>query len=136
MKYTEARSDIRHLHSVYNNAADRGRIADVIAVFMPDGALEVPDATYVGHEAIAAFLTGVGTPSADSVDLRGSRHHLSTSRIEFENDDAAQGWTYFYVMRAGQVIQEGTYIDRYTLAAGGWRIAHRRVKILWTLGRA
>jgi len=131
----QARTEIRHLQSVYNSAGDRGKIAEVISAFATNGVLEVPGASYFGHQAITGFLSGVASTGSDSVDLRGSRHHLTTSRIEFEAPDEALGWTYFFVMRAGQVIQEGTYIDRYTRTASGWRIAHRRVKLLWTLGR-
>src|SRR3546814_9079239 len=69
--------------------------------------LEVPGATYQGHAEIAAFLSGVATGVA-GVELRGSLHHLTTSRIEFETTGAANGWTYFFVLRAGQGLQEGT----------------------------
>lgn len=131
---TDPRTEIRHLQSIYNTAGDRGRIEEVLAVFTEDGALEIPGRTLTGRSAIATFLSGVAETGSDSVDLRGSRHHLTTSCIELDDEDAAQGWTYFFVMRAGQVIQEGTYIDRFTRTSEGWRIAHRRVKILWTLG--
>lgn len=131
---SDPRTEIRHIQSIYNTAGDRGRIEEVIAVFAADGILEIPGQSLAGREAIAGFLSGVATKGAPSVDLRGSRHHLSTSRIELEGEDAAQGWTYFFVMRAGQMLQEGTYIDRFVRTAEGWRIAHRRVKILWTLG--
>jgi hypothetical protein len=130
---TDPRIEIRHLQSIYNTAADRGRIAEVVAVFATKGALEIPGRTFTGRDAIATFLSGVAETGSDSVDLRGSRHHLTTSRIDLDGEDAAQGWTYFFVMRAGQVIQEGTYIDRFIRTAEGWRIAHRRVKLLWTL---
>lgn len=130
---TDTRAEIRHLQSIYNTSGDRGRIEEVIATFATDGALEVPGATHHGRDGIRAFLGGVVSDGA-TIDLRGSRHHLTTSRIELEGDDAAQGWTYFYVMRAGRVLQEGTYVDRYARTPEGWRIAHRRVKILWTLG--
>jgi hypothetical protein len=131
---SDPRTEIRHIQSIYNTAGDRGRIEEVIAVFAADGVLEIPGQALAGREAIAGFLSGVATKGAPSVDLRGSRHHLTTSRIELDGEDAAQGWTYFFVMRAGQVLQEGTYIDRFVRTAEGWRIAHRRVKILWTLG--
>jgi uncharacterized protein (TIGR02246 family) len=131
---TDPRTEIRHLQSIYNTAGDRGRVEEVLTVFTEDGVLDIPGRTLAGKSAIAAFLSGVAETGSDSVDLRGSRHHLTTSRIDLVGEDVALGWTYFYVMRAGQVIQEGTYIDRFTRTAEGWRIAHRRVKILWTLG--
>ena len=133
-EYAQARSEICHLQSIYNTSGDRAKIADLVAVFMEDGVLEVPGTSYHGRDAIAAFLSGISETGASKVDLRGSRHHLTTRRIEFDNPDTALGWTYFFVMRAGVVIQEGTYIDRYSRTASGWRLSHRRVKLLWTLG--
>ncbi|PKP95079.1 MAG: hypothetical protein CVT77_00280 [Alphaproteobacteria bacterium HGW-Alphaproteobacteria-16] len=131
----QARSEIRHLQSIYNTSGDRAKIDDLVATFTDDGVLEVPNTRHEGHAAILAFLSNVAATGSDSVDLRGSRHHLTTSRIEFDDTAAAQGWTYFFVMRAGQMLQEGTYIDRYIRTAQGWRLAHRRVKILWSLER-
>lgn len=133
MSRTDDQAEIRHLLSIYNTSGDRAKIDALLEVFTDDGALEVPGRTHAGKQAIRAFLSGVAETGSDSVDLRGSRHHLTSSRIEFGGDDA-EGWTYFFVMRAGQVLQEGAYIDRFTRTGQGWRIAHRRVKILWTLG--
>lgn len=130
----QARAKIRHLQSVYNSAGDRGKIDEVVAVFAEDGVLEIPNAIHRGQQAIAGFLSGVAATGSDGIDLRGSRHHLTTSRVEFTDAGNAQGWTYFFVMRAGQVIQEGSYVDRFVREAAGWRIAHRRVKLLWTSG--
>lgn len=129
----EDRAQIGHVLSVYNNAGDRGRIDEVLGVFAPHGVLEVPGAAHRGHAAIAAFLSGVAQAKVGGIDLRGARHHLTTSRIE-PDGKAAQGWTWFFVMRAGTMLQEGTYIDRFVRGDDGWRIAHRRVKLLWTQG--
>lgn len=130
----QARAEIRHLQSIYNSSGDRAKIGELVAVFSEDGVMEVLGTTYRGRAEIAAFLSGVAETGSDSVDLRGSRHHLTTSRIEFDSAELAQGWTYFFVMRAGQMLQEGTYVDRYLHTAEGWRLTRRRVKILWTLG--
>jgi len=129
----EARAQIGHVLSVYNNAGDRGRIDEVLGVFAPDGVLEVPAGAHRGHKAIAAFLSRVAQANTGGIDLRGARHHLTTSRIE-PDGDGAQSWTWFFVMRAGTVLQEGTYIDRFVRGTHGWKIAHRRVKVLWTQG--
>lgn len=125
-----ARAQIRHLQSIYNTSGDRGRIGELVAVFAPDGVLDIETEAFAGAEAIAGFLTQVAT-GGTGTDLAGSRHHLTTSRIEFTGAGQAQGWTYFFVMRRGIVLQEGTYIDRYCRVEGEWRIAHRRVKLLY-----
>ena len=129
-----ARAAIRYIQGIYNSAGDRGKIDEVATVFTADGVLQLPDASYIGRDAIAAFLSGVTRSDNEGIDLRGSRHHLTTSRIDFESPDAAIGWTYFFVMRRGEVIQEGSYIDRFVVTDEGWRIAHRRVKLIWTKG--
>lgn len=128
-----AREAIRHTQSVYNSSGDRGRIDELIAAFQSDGVLEVPGGCYNGREEIKGFLSSVAVGET-STDLRGSRHHITTARIEFVTDREAQGWTYFFVMRQGVVIQEGTYIDRYAEAGGRWLLAHRRVKMLFDRG--
>lgn len=134
MTYEEemlARAAIRHTQSIYNSAGDRGKVDDLVTAFAPDGVLDIETATYTGHDAIKTFIGNVAS-GATTADLSGSRHHLTTSRIEFDGDDAAQGWTYFFVMRQGTVIQEGTYIDRFQRIEGRWLIANRRVKMLFS----
>lgn len=136
MTYEEenlARAAIRHTQSVYNNSADRGKTDEMVTAFASDGVLDTPDKAFTGHAEIAAFIKGVGNKSTTTVDLIGSRHHLTTSRVEFDGADKAQGWTYFFVMRQGQVIQEGTYIDQYRREGDRWLIAHRRVKMLFSI---
>lgn len=127
-----ARAAIRHTQSVYNSAGDRGKVDEMLTAFAPDGILDIETAVYSGHAAIKRFIRDVAA-GATTADLSGSRHHLTTSRIEFEDDDEAKGWTYFFVMRQGTVIQEGTYIDRYRRIEGRWLIVHRRVKMLYSI---
>ena len=124
---TQAQTKIHHLISVYNNAGDRGRIEEMVGVFAKGGVLEVDGISYTGMPAIRDFLGGVADGTA-AVDLRGSRHHLTTSRIEFESEDAALGWTYFLVMRGATIIQNGMYTDRFARQGGRWVLVHRRVK--------
>lgn len=130
------RAAIRHLQAIYNTDGDRGRIDALVEVFARDGVLEILGEQYKGRDAIHRYLSDVATNGAPGVDLSFSRHHLSTSRIEFSGPDAAQGWTYFFVMRKGEVLQEGTYVDRFAKSGSDWLIAHRRVKLVWTKGEA
>ncbi len=127
-----ARAQIRHLQSVYNNAGDRGKIVDLISVFAEDGVMETPGETHAGRQAIYDYLTNVaGAKLPDGIDMRGARHHLTTSRIEFPSEIEAEAWTYFLVTRRGMMLQEGLYVDRFVKQADSWLIAHRRVKMLW-----
>lgn len=125
-----ARSAIQHTLSLYNIAGDRGKVDDLIAAFASDGVLDIGSAAYAGQAAIKTFIHDVAT-GGTSADLAGARHHLTTSRIEFDGSQSATGWTYFLVTRHGQVLQEGTYIDRFRQIEGRWLIANRRVIMLF-----
>ena len=127
-----ARMAIRHSQSVYNNSGDRGQVDEMMGAFTPDGVLQTYNARYEGVEAIKAFIAAVARGEA-TVDLAGSRHNLTTSRIEFESDTVALGWTYYFVTRKGTTLEDGLYIDRYEKRGDRWLIAHRRVKSLWFL---
>lgn len=126
-----ARDQIRNLVATYNNCGDRGRIDEFVEVFAPDGVLEISQQRLEGGAAIHRELSSIAGGTRSDVDLAGSRHQLTTTRIEILDEDQAQGWIYFFVSRRGTILQEGTYMDRYVKTPAGWRIAHRRVKMLF-----
>lgn len=126
-----ARDQIRNLVATYNNCGDRGRIDEFVEVFAPDGVLEISQQRLEGRAAIHRELSSIAGGTRSDVDLAGSRHQLTTTRIEILDEDQAQGWIYFFVSRRGTILQEGTYMDRYVKTPAGWRIAHRRVKMLF-----
>jgi uncharacterized protein (TIGR02246 family) len=124
-----ARSAIREVMAAYNQGGDLGRLNDLLEQFAEDGVYETPGQTVTGRAAIENYLVDV---RARRPDLQGNRrHHLTTSRIEFDSSDQARGYTYWYLMREGVVLQEGAYIDRFVRRDGRWRIAHRRLEPLW-----
>lgn len=129
-----ARMAIRHTQSVYNNCGDRGRIEEMIAVFTPEAVLSWDGQTFAGVEAIHGFLSAVAKGDTPA-DMIGARHNLTTSRIEFESDTVALGWTYYFVSRRGTTIEDGMYIDRFEKRGERWLIADRRVKSLWFIDR-
>lgn len=128
-----ARDQIRNLVATYNNCADRGRIDEFIEVFAPDAILETTGMTMEGKANIEHSIRNIATGKNPDVDLSGSRHQLTTTRIEINDENNAQGWIYFFVSRRGEIIEEGTYIDHYIRLANGWRIAKRRVKMHYTI---
>jgi len=130
-----ARSAILHVLSVYNSAGDRGKVDDWITAFAPDGVLDIESEAFVGRDAIKAFIGEVASGEYPA-HLVGARHHLTTSRIEFDDDTTARSWTYFFVMRHCQFLHEGTYIDQYAKIGGRWLITNRRVKILYDAEKA
>ncbi|MET0364572.1 MAG: nuclear transport factor 2 family protein [Sphingobium sp.] len=128
-----ARDQIRHLIACYNTMADRGRIDEFAALFAEDGVLQITHQALEGREAIFRELSSIASGTRPDVDLAGSRHQLTTCRIEITGETSAEGWTYFFVSRRGTIIEEGTYIDRFVRTPGGWRFAHRRVKMLYSI---
>ena len=128
-----ARDQIRNLVATYNNCADRGRIDEFIQVFAPEGVLEITNKTMEGRAAIQKEISSIASGTRPDVNLTGSRHQLTTTRIEVLDAANAQGWIYFFVSRRGTIIEEGTYIDRYVKTSEGWRIGHRRVKMLYSV---
>ena len=133
MTYEEemiARVAIGHLLAIYNSAGDRGKVDDLVTAFAPDGVLDIESEAFAGREAIKNFIGKVASGELPA-QLAGARHHLTTSRIEFDNDETAKAWTYFFVMRRCEFLHEGTYIDRCAKIDGRWLITHRRVKIVY-----
>jgi hypothetical protein len=128
-----ARDQIRALIALYNNSGDRGRIEDLASVFTPDGVLEMTQWTLRGRAEIVAELSAIAKGQRPDVNLAASRHQLTTTRIELTDANHAQGWIYFFVSRRGEIIEEGTYIDKYERTTEGWRIKHRRVKMHFTV---
>jgi hypothetical protein len=143
MQMGSARATISNVIATYNNCGDRGMIDELLSVFAADALYELPGLRMEGRDAIRAYLLGIIERSRSTANrdekstsatskLFGSRHHLTTSRIEFLSSEEATAWTYFYVMRQGVIFQEGLYIDRFQKTHEGWQIAYRRVKMLWT----
>lgn len=128
-----ARDQIRNLVATYNNCGDRGRIDEFVEVFASDGVLEISQKKLDGRAAIHREISSIASGTRSDVDLSGSRHQLTTTRIELIDGTNAQGWIYFFVSRRGTIIEEGTYIDRYVKTTEGWRIAHRRVKMHYSV---
>lgn len=125
-----AREAIRYTLALYNNAGDRGAIDEMMTCFADDALLEVGEDRPAGKAAIRAYYQAVrDTGLIGGADARPTRHHLTTSRIEFDGPDKAMGWTYFLLVRDGQTIQNGIYVDRFVRDGDRWLLIYRRVKV-------
>jgi hypothetical protein len=128
---TAARDAIRDLVAAYAHAADRGRFDDLVALFAPQGVLELPDGRrVVGRSAIVQLLR----ETAES--FRGGpgrwrlvRHHVSSHRILVEGPRAARGWAYFVVFSERGADHWGRYVDAYTRTGDTWCFASRHVRV-------
>ncbi len=135
-----AREEIRDLMARYTVAGDRLQTDAFVAVFTEDGILEsegVPEADtfrYAGHDELRNWL-GRWTQK-DGTPVRAHqatfiRHHMSTSLIELTGDDSARARTYWTAYTDIGTDHCGVYVDGFRKTGGGWRIAHRRVRLDW-----
>jgi ketosteroid isomerase-like protein len=120
------RDAIRQLMAVYNIEGDRGNLPGLASVFAEDGVILFNAEASTGPAAIVARLSG----GKRNPQLSVVRHHLTTALIEIEGDKA-RGRTYFTVLTDIGPDHHGVYVDRYKRVDGGWKIAHREVRIDW-----
>ena len=125
------REEIRHLMARYNIAGDRADLAGLAATFAEDGILVFNNKANAGRAEIVARLSS----GSRSPGLEVSRHHLSTSLVTVDGDQAT-GRTYFAVYTNAGPDHHGVYIDRFARIDGAWAIQHREVRIDWQSERS
>jgi hypothetical protein len=126
-----AREAIRHTIASYTYAADRGRFDDLVALFAPDGVLEVHGiggARAVGRDEIAQFFGGVNTDVVASAPPGRMQHHVSSVWIDVLSASTARGSCYFMVLTGAGVDHWGRYRDEFVPAGDRWLFAHRLVR--------
>lgn len=128
-----ARAAIGDALARYHLAGDRGRYAEMAAIFTEDGVLELPQGPVTGRRAIASAMSGEGRPApVEGASSAFIQHHLTTSRVEVTGDGEARGWSSFLVMSPAGVDHCGRYADTFREVEGVWLIARRKVAVLWT----
>jgi hypothetical protein len=126
-----ARESIRQTIASYTYNADRGRFADVVACFAPDGVLAVEGiggATATGRDEISAFFSGVHTDVETSQPPGRMQHHVSSTWIDVTSVHDARATSYFTVMTGAGVDHWGTYRDEFVPHDGRWVFKLRRVR--------
>lgn len=128
-----ARESVRDLIARYTWAGDRGRSAELAALFTDDGVLDVGEhgGRWEGRDRIAAELDAVATRVAAAGASPGPvRHHVSGTVIEVVSDREATAASYFLVVTAIGPDHWGRYRDRLVAGDdGGWRFAERTVRV-------
>lgn len=130
------RVQIHHTMAVYCTSVDSGDVEGVVSAFAEDGRLELSSGTKAaGRAAIRAFYTPVIGPNRPDLSPDGAspllRHNLTTSRIDFIDDDTAQGATYFLSLTGHGPDHAGRYLDRFVRHGARWLIADRRIVVEW-----
>jgi len=127
----EAREAIRDTIARYAHAADTGRFADLVALFIEGGGLEIEGLPPLsGRNEILAFLTRQKLPAADEArPTRFIRHHVSSIRIEVTARDEASAKSYFLTLTERGPDHWGVYRDRFARVGDRWLFRQRRVKV-------
>ena len=123
-----AREAIREVVAAYSHHADAGRFDELVTLFAPDGVLDVKgEPPVAGHDAIRAYLGGVGRNLADTSTTRMIRHFVTNLLIEISTASEATGTCYFVVVTDAGVDHWGRYRDTYTRQGDTWMFARRTV---------
>jgi len=131
-----AREQIRDLLARYTWAGDRGRIDDLVALFLPSGVLDVGDhgGRWEGQAAIGAELRAVVARSAGGASEEGYgagpvHHHVSSIAIDDLAAASATVRSYFAVHTVHGLDHWGRYRDRVVNTGVGWAFAERIVTV-------
>lgn len=128
-----ARESIRELAAAYAHAADGGRFDAMVALFTPDGSLQVDDRTpLVGPDTIRGFVGGTqqSVQATAAVTTRGYiRHNVTSHTITLDGPDDAHGAAYFFVVTERGPDHWGRYRDVYVRRDGRWLFASRTVRV-------
>jgi ketosteroid isomerase-like protein len=131
------RQQITELCTRYASAVDARDFAGVANCFTHDGSLEtaLPPRTMRGREEIERVL-------ATQTSTVLAAQHIVTNHAYTVDGDTGAGTSSFVMFRwptaqelpGSPAAHGGTYIDRLERTAGGWKIKHRRIEILWGPG--
>ena len=129
-------SDVADQHAIRNNLsrlallADGGDLDVYVDLFTPDAVWDMPGAPpKQGHADIRAGAierrsSGMTGPGSNT------RHLISTAAVEIDGDEArSESIFQFWVDTTNEprVQLMGHYADRWVRAAGGWKLAHRKI---------
>jgi len=103
-------------------------------IFLPHATAELGRGTEQGVDAIIDRISGVLNV------LDGSQHLVTNHRIHLHGDRATCS-TYLHAQHVRKAARDGRlyvvagrYEDDLVRTAEGWRIAHRRLVVMWTDG--
>ena len=132
-----AREAIRDLVARYNFLGDRGRIEELLALFVPDAWIEVEGRPRnEGIEGLRALFGGAIRRPKEGTATWRIAHHVSSHCSDLEGtatDDSeslrASGHSHYLVLSQHGLDHWGRYRDVYCGASGRWLFESRRVSV-------
>lgn len=115
----------------YGSTIDTGDMTGLRAVFVDDARGRYGEAPWIeGADALVAWIAEAGRTRA------WSQHLLSVYHVDVEGDRArALTYVQAHVVEAADpdtaTLIVGRYHDELVRTAGGWRIATKRMEVLW-----
>jgi 3-phenylpropionate/cinnamic acid dioxygenase small subunit len=125
----QARETIRDLVARYNANGDAGRFDPMLALFVEDAVLEVPERVIEGRGAIRAYFEEVARGDGDRKPVRLLRHHTATLQIDVASRHEARSRCYYQVFTEAGLDHWGRYLDDYRHPEDRWLFSRRQVRL-------
>ena len=129
-----AEAGCKRAMTAFNIAADRGKIDVAAQQFTDDAVMTFSGRTATGRDGIFAMLSSINHDSdpahSDEPPVTKLRHHVTTSQIVVDGDEAA-GRSYFIIFTNNGPYHAGVYMDRFRKVDGRWLISRREVRVDW-----
>src|SRR6266446_9059464 len=124
-----AREAIRETVARYAHLVDRGRIDELVDLFVEDGVLEAGDRPpAAGRAAIRELFLETGKRLASASARPLIRHHVSNLAIDVTGPDDATAESYFLAMTDRGPDHWGRYRGRFVRRGSRWLVQHRRAR--------
>lgn len=121
---------IRDMLARYAHFADSGCFAELAALFLEDGSMEIEGREpLTGRDAILAFVTGTKSSLGSTLQKPYIRHHVSSVRIDLESADRATAASYFLAITERGPDHWGRYRDELVRVGERWLFKRRRVRV-------
>src|ERR1700728_1812225 len=120
----EAKDGVRAVIADYTESCDAALLDAWRNTLLPHGVLQVKEAIYAGTDIDLLFRARVATKLQERKAGRQTRHHLTSQGIKIQSDGTAKAWTYFQLVRNGEIEETGIYFDQLRKnEAGAWNLA-------------
>ena len=119
-------ADCARLVALYANLNDAARWEELAALYSDDGVMtrpSAPDAPIIGRAAIRAAFT--------ARPPRQTRHLCANVVIDVLSEDETLGSSAMVLFMPEGAPLVGSFHDRFTRTAQGWRFAERRGSLAW-----